>query len=80
MSEVAQPSVSRRAVFLVGGYERNDAAGFFRRIGREMEPFLDRIEDGATARVDCPCRDLFRSRAPGDTPLNLRVGKSRGDP
>lgn len=39
MSEVAQPSVSRRAVFLVGGYERNDAAGFFRRIGREMERF-----------------------------------------
>lgn len=39
MSEVAQPSVSKRAVFLVGGYERNDAAGFFRRIGREMERF-----------------------------------------
>jgi pimeloyl-ACP methyl ester carboxylesterase len=39
MSEVAQPSVSRRAVFLVGGYERNDANGFFRRIGREMERF-----------------------------------------
>ena len=39
MSEVAQPSVSRRAVFLVGGYERNDAAGFFRRIGREMDRF-----------------------------------------
>lgn len=39
MSEVAQPSVSRRAVFLVGGYERNDAAGFFRRIGREMGRF-----------------------------------------
>jgi hypothetical protein len=39
MSEVTQPSVSRRAVFLVGGYERNDAAGFFRRIGREMERF-----------------------------------------
>ncbi len=39
MSEVAQPSVSRRAVFLVGGYERNDASGFFRRIGREMERF-----------------------------------------
>ncbi|MDH4414812.1 MAG: alpha/beta hydrolase [Rhizobium sp.] len=39
MSEVAQPSVSMRAVFLVGGYERNDAAGFFRRIGREMDRF-----------------------------------------
>ncbi|MCJ8238956.1 lipase [Peteryoungia algae] len=39
MSEVTQPSVSRRAVFLVGGYERNDAAGFFRRIGREMDRF-----------------------------------------
>ena len=39
MSEVAQPSVSRRAVFLVGGYERNDATGFFRRIGREMDRF-----------------------------------------
>jgi hypothetical protein len=39
MSEVAQSSVTKRAVFLVGGYERNDAAGFFRRIGREMDRF-----------------------------------------
>ncbi len=39
MSEATQPSVSRRAVFLVGGYERNDAAGFFRRIGRELDRF-----------------------------------------
>lgn len=39
MTEVSQASVARRAVFLVGGYERNDSAGFFRRIGREMARF-----------------------------------------
>jgi pimeloyl-ACP methyl ester carboxylesterase len=39
MSEVAQSSVARRAVFLVGGYERNDSAGFFRRISRELKRF-----------------------------------------
>ncbi|MDH4441662.1 MAG: alpha/beta hydrolase [Rhizobium sp.] len=39
MTEVSQPSVARRAVFLVGGYERNDSAGFFRRIGRELVRF-----------------------------------------
>lgn len=39
MSEFTQPSVTRRAVFLVGGYERNDATGFFRRIRRELERF-----------------------------------------
>ncbi|TPP11290.1 lipase [Rhizobium glycinendophyticum] len=39
MTEGSQASVARRAVFLVGGYERNDSAGFFRRIGREMARF-----------------------------------------
>lgn len=39
MSDASRPVVARRAVFLVGGYERNDAAGFFRRIGREMGRF-----------------------------------------
>jgi pimeloyl-ACP methyl ester carboxylesterase len=39
MSEFTQPSVARRAVFLVGGYERNDATGFFRRIRRELDRF-----------------------------------------
>ncbi len=39
MTEGSQASVVRRAVFLVGGYERNDSAGFFRRIGREMARF-----------------------------------------
>lgn len=54
MSEVAQPSVSRRAVFLVGGYERNDAVGFFRRIGREMERFCKcwSVEASLGAPVD----------------------------
>ena len=56
MSEVAQPSVSRRAVFLVGGYERNDAAGFFRRIGREMERFCKcwSVEANLGAPVEAP--------------------------
>jgi pimeloyl-ACP methyl ester carboxylesterase len=39
MTEGSQASVARRAVFLVGGYERNDSAGFFRRIDREMARF-----------------------------------------
>lgn len=56
MSEVAQPSVSKRAVFLVGGYERNDAAGFFRRIGREMERFCTcwSVEANLGAPVEAP--------------------------
>jgi pimeloyl-ACP methyl ester carboxylesterase len=39
MSGFTQPSVTRRAVFLIGGYERNDSAGFFRRLRRELDRF-----------------------------------------
>lgn len=52
MTEVSQASVARRAVFLVGGYERNDSAGFFRRIGREMARFNQCW--GTSARMEDP--------------------------
>jgi pimeloyl-ACP methyl ester carboxylesterase len=52
MTEGSQASVARRAVFLVGGYERNDSAGFFRRIGREMARFSACW--GVVARMDEP--------------------------
>ncbi|MGL3605293.1 lipase [Rhizobium sp. G187] len=52
MSELSRPVVARRAVFLVGGYERNDAEGFFRRIGRELERFC--VCWSVDARMDVP--------------------------
>lgn len=39
MHEPGRPAVARRAVFLIGGYERNDCEGFLRRIGREIDRF-----------------------------------------
>ena len=39
MHESGRPAVARRAVFLIGGYERNDGEGFFRRVAREMQRF-----------------------------------------
>ncbi|ODS52251.1 MAG: hypothetical protein ABS40_18820 [Agrobacterium sp. SCN 61-19] len=66
MSEVAQPSVSRRAVFLVGGYERNDAAGFFRRIGREMERFCKCWSVEATLGVPVEAAEASATTAVAD--------------
>eukprot|EP01035_Chromulina_nebulosa_P043883 gene43883-59440_t len=39
MTGTVHPSVCSRAVFLIGGYERNSAAGFFKRVGRELARF-----------------------------------------
>ncbi|PYB75222.1 MULTISPECIES: lipase [Rhizobium] len=65
MTEESQASVARRAVFLVGGYERNDSAGFFRRIGREMARFSACW--GVAARMEEPVP------APGGIAATARV-------
>ncbi|MFN3549846.1 MAG: lipase [Mesorhizobium sp.] len=39
MSDAIETTVSRRAVFHVGGYERNDANRFFARLGKELARF-----------------------------------------
>lgn len=66
MTEVTQPSVSRRAVFLVGGYERNDAAGFFRRIGREMDRFRTCWSVEATLGTPAAASDAVATTATAD--------------
>ena len=56
MRDGCLPAVRSRAVFLIGGYERNDAAGFFRRIGRELDRFRTcwRVD----AQMDEPRHDI----------------------
>jgi hypothetical protein len=66
MTEVTQPSVSRRAVFLVGGYERNDAAGFFRRIGRELDRFRTCWSVEATLGTPAAASDAVATTATAD--------------
>ena len=65
MAEGSQAPVARRAVFLVGGYERNDSAGFFRRISREMARFSACW--GVVARIEEP------EQAAGGIASNARV-------
>ena len=71
MTEVSQASVARRAVFLVGGYERNDSAGFFRRIGREMARFSACW--GVVARMEEPVP------SPGGIAATARIHYRGGD-
>ena len=67
MSDAFVESVASRAVFHVGGYERNDATRFFSRLGKELARFaacwsaeasigpvaFDQAGHVASARIDC---------------------------
>ena len=66
MSDAIETTVARRAVFHVGGYERNDATRFFSRLGKELARFaacwsveaslgpvaFDQASHVASARID----------------------------